>query len=263
MKILNTLILAGIASLGFTQEVVVNGSGGLNADSPYNRLYNTRTVTTFKGTISGIQSAAPMDGVGNIITYVVKADNGGTTIVDVGPEWFVSNQKTRIKLKDRVQVTGSKAIVNGRGVIIAEMIVKQKTKDVLTLRAPTGRPYWDAVVMGTVTPPTGVDWRAYNGQIISFGTFADGTAGTLQTMTVRTDNGDVVIGLAPDWFMQRQDLTISPGDMIQVYTYQAQPVQVNSGLVAPPIIYATNVYRGNRVIILRNGDGRPMWYPIN
>ncbi len=264
MRKLATLLLVVVSAIAIGQEVIVNGNAGLNADSSYNRLYSTKTVKTFKGVVTGIQSAPPMNGVGNVVTYVVKAQNGGTAIVDVGPEWFVNNQKTRIKMKDRVQVTGSKVLVDGRGIIIAEMIVKEKGKEVLTLRAPDGRPYWDAVAGSSYVEPSNVDTRVLAGQIIRFGTFQDGTAGLVETLTLRTDEGDVMVALAPDWYLKRQDMQVALGDNIRIYTYNtnAVPVQTGNGLPGSPIVYATNVYRGGNVILLRNGDGSPRWYPI-
>src|SRR5579862_6112530 len=130
------------SSLAFGQAVVNSGDASYNADSPYNRLYNTRTVFTFKGKVTGKQIAPPMRQMGNAVTIIVKATNGKTWQVDVGPEWYINNQHTKIDVKDAVTVTGSLVTIDRHDVILAEQIVRKK--EVLALRRPMGRPYWDA-----------------------------------------------------------------------------------------------------------------------
>src|SRR5690348_15157361 len=93
------LFLIGVLTLAFGQPVVLKGNGGFYADSPYNRLYNTSTIITFKGKVTGKQVAPPMKDMANAITLMVKS-NGKTYQVDVGPEWYVNNQLTQIKVGD-------------------------------------------------------------------------------------------------------------------------------------------------------------------
>src|SRR5436853_143933 len=128
MRLIATLLLIfGLIALAGAQPVVISGSAGFNADSPYNRLYNTATVITFKGKVTGLEVAAPMSGMGNAVTLIVKSTSGRTYTVDVGPEWYVNNQHTRIKVKDNVEVTGSRVTIGGHDVILAEQIVKSKS----------------------------------------------------------------------------------------------------------------------------------------
>jgi len=42
------LFVTSLLALASAQPVVISGNTGYNADSPYNRLYNTKTVFTFR-----------------------------------------------------------------------------------------------------------------------------------------------------------------------------------------------------------------------
>ena len=178
----------GMTCLAFGQAVVVNGNPGYNYDSPYNKLYSPSTVVTFKGKVSGIQVTTPMPGMGHAISLFVKDTNGKTRRVDVGPEWYVNNQRTKIRVKDNVQVTGSRVSIDGSDVILAEQIVKNK--DVLALRRPAGRPYWDATVTVTAnqTPADIGKNKLINGQIVALDIYSDGTNGPVPSVP---------------WFIQR------------------------------------------------------------
>src|SRR3954471_2219665 len=114
---------SSLSAFAAGQAVVISGNAGFNASSPYNQLYNPRTVVTFKGRITGKQIDRPFPNMGNAVTLIVRATNGGSIVVDLGPEWYVANQVVRLKVGDNVQVTGSNVLVDGRKVMLAEMIV--------------------------------------------------------------------------------------------------------------------------------------------
>lgn len=254
-----TLFLASLVGLALAQAVVVSGPAGYNADSPYNRLYNTRSVITFKGTIAGMEIAPPMPGMGNAVTILVKAPKGVTWHVDVGPEWYVNNQRTHIKLKDQVQVTGSRVLIEGHSVILAEQIVRNK--EVLTLRRPAGRPYWDSVY--AKEPQDSSKQRQIVGQITNIDSFTDGTNGPTQRVTVQTDDGTYQVALAPEWFMQRQAVQLTLGSTVDIRTWApvgVPTVPAGQGLVAPPIVFATTLGFGQHWMVFRSVGGTPIWY---
>jgi hypothetical protein len=258
-------LVAGLFVLACSQPVVISGNAGYNADSPYNRLYNTRTVFTFKGKVTGIQLAPPMSGMLNAVTLMVKSTSGKTWQVDVGPEWYVNNQRTRLAVRDNVQVTGSRVTIAGHDVVLAEQIVNLKTKSVLALRRPAGRPYWDAITTQAGVPdPKGT--RLISGQIIAMDTFTDGTNGVTQRLRIQTDDGEILVALAPQWFMERQAVQLSLGQLINVDAFApvgSPTVPVSQGLPAPPIVFATRVGFGNRWMVLRSVNGRPMWFGVD
>jgi hypothetical protein len=257
--------VAGLLTMACAQPVVISGNAGYNADSPYNRLYNIKTVITFKGKVTGVQLAPPMKGMLNAVTLMVKSTTGKTWQVDVGPEWYINNQKTQIKIHDNVQVTGSRVTIDRHEVILAEQIVNLKTKSVLALRRPYGRPYWDAVTTVEGVPdPKGT--RQISGQIIAMDTFVDGTNGVTQRLRIQTDDGEVLVALAPQWFMERQAVQLSLGQMINVDAFApigTPTAPVGTGLAAPPIVFATRVGFGSQWMVLRSVNGRPVWFAVD
>lgn len=260
MKLLTILVfLAALCGLAAAQPVVISGDPGYNADSPYNRLYNTHTVITIKGKVTGIEIAAPMKGMGNAVTLMVKTTKGQTWQVDVGPEWYVNNQRTQIKVKDQVQVTGSRVSIGGHDVILAEQIVKNK--NVLALRRPMGRPYWDAVV--DANPGLDSQDKTLIGQVTAIDTFIDGTNGPTQRVLIHTEQGDFWIALAPEWFMRRQAMQMSLGTLLDVNAFAPHGIPsqpAGQGLTSPPIVFATSVGAGQQWVVLRNQNGVPIWY---
>lgn len=252
--------VAALVSLGAAQPVVISGPQGYGAESPYNKLYSTRNVFTFKGKVVGREVTPPMKGMGNAVTILVKSTQTGTTWhVDLGPEWYVVNQVADVKVGDSVQVTGSRVKIDGHDVILASQIVNKK--EVLALRRPTGRPYWDAMV--TELPKVEDNVRSYTGQITAIDTFQDGTNGVTQRLRIHTEDGDFYVALAPDWYMKRQQLQLALGNMVNVNTFAPWGVPTTparQGLVAPPVIFASSIGFGNRWMVLRSVNGRPMWY---
>ncbi|MBA3725285.1 MAG: hypothetical protein H0W86_02260 [Armatimonadetes bacterium] len=89
----------------------------------------------FSGTVTGIQTSTARD-----MSLLVKAPNGGTMLVRLGPDWFVQNQMIRIKLRDQVTVDGMKTLVNGKGVVHAYSL--QLRGMTLSLRNANGDPTW-------------------------------------------------------------------------------------------------------------------------
>ncbi|HVT14221.1 MAG TPA: hypothetical protein VHE55_18305 [Fimbriimonadaceae bacterium] len=253
------LFLASLFGLAVAQPVVISGPAGYNADSPYNRLYNTSSVITFKGRVTGKEVAPPMKGMGNAVTLLVTTPKGVVWHVDVGPEWFVNNQHTHINIKDQVQVTGSRVMIDGHSVILAEQIVDKK--EVLALRRPMGRPYWDAVY---VSEPNNYDQNhQLVGKVTNIDSFNDGTNGPTQRLTIHTDDGTYQVALAPEWFMQRQAVQIALGSTVDIRTWApvgVPTIPAGRGLVAPPIVFATMLGYGQHWMVFRSFDGTPMWY---
>jgi|SRR5579862_4828028 len=265
MKLASTILfLCVLVVVAAAQPITITGDPSYNSDSPYNRLYNTRSVFTFSGTVVGTETAPPMKGMGNAVTMLVK-DKGGTTWhVDVGPQWYVVNQRTQIKVKDRVKVTGSKVQIDGSPVVLAEQIVH--AKNVLALRRPAGRPYWDAVY-SEAPVDDGINHRQISGTITNIDVFNDGTNGPTQRVTIHTDEGDFLVALAPTWYVQHQralaQLAVGPYVDINLFAPDGVPIQpYMPGNPAPPIVFARSIGYGNQWAVLRSVNGVPMWYGI-
>ncbi|MFI5387525.1 MAG: hypothetical protein ACHQ50_15560 [Fimbriimonadales bacterium] len=243
-----TLLVAGLCGLAFGQAGKTGGDSKSSSESTYNQLYDTRTVTTFEGKVVGKEVAPPIKGMGNAVKLLVKTANGKTWHVEIGPEWFVSNQRTQIEVADSVRVTGSQVKIDGQDVILAEQIVEGKT--VLALRRPSGRPYWDAV-----TVDDGTDQRSVRGEIVDIGSFVDATNGPTERLTIRTENGETVVALAPLWYLQHQPQALGLGEMVDVRNWSPVP-QGGSG----PVILGTQLRYGQQWILVRSPDGRQLWF---
>jgi len=115
------------------------GSGGWGPGSPYNRMYDPKTVETVSGEVVSVSQITPNKGMGAGVHMTLNA--GKETIsVHLGPSWYLENQDVKIEAKDKVEVKGSKITFGGTPAIIA-MEVK-KGDEVLKLRDDAGFPFW-------------------------------------------------------------------------------------------------------------------------
>jgi hypothetical protein len=61
----------------------------------------------------------------------------------LGPTWFLLNQDISLSVNDKnIEVRGCRAVINGKQVIMASMMVRKDK--VLLLRDDDGIPYWCA-----------------------------------------------------------------------------------------------------------------------
>lgn len=124
----------------FAQEGIQwRGGGGWGAGTPYNRMYDPKTVETITGEVVSISKITPMKGMGYGVHLMVKTDKE-TISVHLGPGWYVENQDTEIKPKDRIEVTGSRVTFEEEPAIIASEL--KKGDKVLKLRNEKGVPLW-------------------------------------------------------------------------------------------------------------------------
>jgi hypothetical protein len=70
--------------------------------------------------------------------------------------------------------------------------------------------------------------------------------------TLTTEKGTIPVHLGPSWYLEKQAVTIAPGDKVEVtgsrITYQGQPT-----------IIAAEVKKGGQVLKLRDAAGVPVW----
>lgn len=244
--------LAALASVAPAQAVRLTGSGGYGVDSAYNRLYNRSRQIVFTGRVVGKSIAAPMPGMAESVSLIVKSPNGGNSQVELGPRWFVADQVAKINVGDRVKVIGSKVRMGSGYTILARQVVDPRNR-VLTLRDLGGAPYW--AYNRTTQVATNIPANAITGRVISNNTWTiDGQA--WGGYTLETDNGNVQIVTAPDWYMQRQDFVFQPGANITVVG-QSRPIWV-----APNTYFADTIYGSGVTLVLSNG-GVPVYNNFN
>jgi hypothetical protein len=71
-------------------------------------------------------------------------------------------------------------------------------------------------------------------------------------LTLKTPQGNLSVHLGPVWYLENQDVSVSPGDQIQVrgsrITFQGKPA-----------IIAVELTKGQETLRLRDEEGFPLW----
>ena len=71
-------------------------------------------------------------------------------------------------------------------------------------------------------------------------------------VVVKTDKETIAVHLGPGWYIENQDVTIAPGDKIEVkgsrITFEGKPALI-----------AAEVKKGDEVLMLRDANGFPAW----
>jgi hypothetical protein len=71
-------------------------------------------------------------------------------------------------------------------------------------------------------------------------------------LTVKTEKESVDVHLGPEWYIERLDTKIQQGDAIEVKGSRV-------ALSGKPAIIASEVKKGDNVLVLRDGNGVPAW----
>jgi hypothetical protein len=121
------------------QGVSWRGGRGWGMGSAYSRMFNPGTIDTISGEVIRVDAITPMKGMSYGVHLMVKVDRE-TLSVHLGPAWYVENQDTKIELKDKIEVVGSRIAFDGKPAIIAAEV--RKGNEVLKLRDKNGFPIW-------------------------------------------------------------------------------------------------------------------------
>ena len=135
------LIAAGPSIAQGRPGMMWRGSGGWGPGTPYNRMWDPKTVETISGEVISVDRITPNKGMAGGVHMNVKTDKE-TVSVHLGPSWYLENQDVKIVAKDKVEVKGSRITFGGKPAIIAAEV--KKGDDVLKLRDDTGFPMWSA-----------------------------------------------------------------------------------------------------------------------
>jgi len=77
--------------------------------------------------------------------------------------------------------------------------------------------------------------------------------GTGVCMVLKTEREDITVHLGPSWFILYQDMSLSVND--QNVEVRGCRTMING----KPVIMASTLVRGNKVLLLRDKDGIPYW----
>jgi hypothetical protein len=83
------------------------GSGGWGPGTPYNKMYDPKTVETISGEIVDVDRITPNKGMSGGVHMNVKTEKE-TVSVHLGPAWYIENQDVKLQAKDKVEVKGSR-----------------------------------------------------------------------------------------------------------------------------------------------------------
>ncbi len=108
-------------------------------ESSYNRLFDTESIITVKGTITEV-STYPLQNCGESGVQVMLKSDGKQLAVHLGPAWYIQNQGKQFNVGDKVTIKGSSIEFNGVPTVLALAVVMKK--HMLVLRSASGAPVW-------------------------------------------------------------------------------------------------------------------------
>ena len=112
---------------------------GVAGGRGYPGLYDTTTVQTVRGEVTAVENVAAARGTGAGVHVTLKSDSGSVN-VHLGPDWYVNKQSVKIGKGDRITVTGSRIVLQGKSLLVAEQV--KKGEKTLILRDRQGYPRW-------------------------------------------------------------------------------------------------------------------------
>lgn len=121
------LLLLALAAAAGAQEAV---------KSPFD--YNPATVETHRGLVISVTPVAPGP-IPQMVTVQLAAERETLTIW-LAPSWFLEAQRFKVTALDRLEVTGSRLVVDGRPLLLAATVTKNGRT--LRLRDEQGNPLW-------------------------------------------------------------------------------------------------------------------------
>lgn len=136
---------------GFVGNEPAPAPGAARGDDEITRQFNPQSITTLTGAVQSIGTFEPQMGGGERLRLQVRTEDNRMVVVYAGPRAYAAAQHLSFAPGDTVTITGSKATLNGREVIIATEV--RKGDQTLRLRDPQGRPVWETQPMQPTTRP--------------------------------------------------------------------------------------------------------------
>ncbi len=139
--IVATLVLATF-TLADAQRWGGKGRWGAWSANYYHWNWNPATVETLKGEVMTKDIITPPQGRSLLpaVGMTLKKEDDYAIYVHLGPEWYMDKQELDINVGDKVEVTGSRIMVEGNAVLLVSSI--KKGDKTWQFRDPQGFPYW-------------------------------------------------------------------------------------------------------------------------
>ena len=276
-KSVTLLLILAFSFIYTTESFAQRGKGwrgGWGRGNPCCRMYNPETAEKFSGEVVSVDEIVRGKEGFYGIHLTVKTDKE-TVTVHLGPGWYIENQDTKIEVKDKVEITGSKVLYDDKSAIIAYEV--KKGDDTLVLRDANGFPAWRGWRrLSDNQPPKKQEmkwegsggWgpkanygRMYNPKTVET---VSGEITNVDMITpskgmsygihivLKTDETTLPVHLGPGWYIDNQDITIEQNDKVEVtgsrITFDGKPA-----------IIAAKIIKGDEVLILRDENGIPAW----
>jgi len=101
--------------------------------------WDPATIETLKGVVVAVRREASPRGPCEEVYLRVKTSSGILPVY-LGPLVYVKRQEVRIRIRERIEVAGSRVMYGGRQVIVAREV--HRGASVLRLRDASGSPLW-------------------------------------------------------------------------------------------------------------------------
>lgn len=139
--IMAAVVLAALAALAGPAEAQWRrrGGGGWGAGAPYGRHFDPKTVETLEGEVLKIETVSPSRGMSPGIHVILKTAKEEVP-VHLGPQWYLERQEFTVEAKEKLTVTGSRVVLEGKPAVIASEL--RKGDLTLALRDAQGYPVW-------------------------------------------------------------------------------------------------------------------------
>lgn len=128
--------LTGLGALFLVLALTVAVGAQEAVKSPFD--YNPATVQTQRGWVISVTPVAPGP-IPQMVT-VQLATEKETLTVWLAPSWFLEAQGFKVTALDRLEVTGSRLVVDGRPLLLTATV--KKNGRTLRLRDDQGNPLW-------------------------------------------------------------------------------------------------------------------------
>ena len=140
------IMVVGLVLVSFTLADAQRWGGKGNwpawSANYYHWNWNPATVETLKGEVMTKDTITPPKGrsAQPAVGMTLKKEDDYAAYVHLGPQWYFDKQDLPINIGDKMEVTGSKIMVEGETVILVSSI--KKGDKTWQFRDQQGFPYW-------------------------------------------------------------------------------------------------------------------------
>ncbi len=137
MTLISQIQLTGVATM-FAAATLAAGAPQQRAATQTPPVYNVATEVTLSGMVDEVKIVPGAGSQGGV--HLMLRTTSESLEIDLGPEWFMTQQKYKLAKGDTVTVTGSRLKAGTTDRVIAREI--KKGTETMTFRDAKGFPKW-------------------------------------------------------------------------------------------------------------------------